>query len=182
MINDCNQVFLPKMRSFDSDRARDRGRKEEKCALICSHIVQSLCLIVFMCICIWTFEIVISQLGLLCFFCAQPNLLFDQTAMSRRSVPFLILWMKFHLSVPFMDLLLHFYESLAEIFFVLIVALCWYLPRLVQILGIQCPSDSFLIVFLYIFFPPFHSYNCIVFVCVFVLLCIVLHCNCICLK
>ena len=32
--------------------------------------------------------------------------------MSCRSVLILILWMKFHLSVPFMDQLLHFYESL----------------------------------------------------------------------
>ena len=44
-----------------------------------------------------------------------------------------LLWINFYI---FMNL-----------FFVLIVALCWYLPWLVQILGIQCPSDSFLIVF-----------------------------------
>ena len=84
MINDYNQVFLPKMRSFDSDRARERGRKEQKFALICSDIIQSLCphsIYVYLYLDFWNCNFTFgSSLLLLCgtkkkvkFFLAWPN-------------------------------------------------------------------------------------------------------------
>lgn len=71
--------------------------------------------------------------------------------MSCRSVLILILWMKFHLSVPFMDQLLHFYESL------LCLDSCSLLVFASTCSDTRNPVPFWLFSFLY-----FHSYNCIV--------------------
>ena len=175
MINDHNQVFLPKMRSFNSDRAWYRDRKEEKFALICSDIIQYLCphsIYVYLYLGFWTFNFTFGSFLLL--LCG-----------TKKKVKFSLVWPNryvvslcpYSYSMSELSFVCAFYGSTFTFLWIsrwdlLCLDSCSLLVFASTCSDTRNPvpfwlfSDCF---FLYFFFPPFHSYNCIVFVCVFVL-------------